>query len=106
VPSVPLGGVGSYSSAGAICPNLCTELFESCVAGDWPRARECQYKLSQLWLLFRDQYPSSLKGGMVMMGRPVGPTRQPLPTATKERQDFIRGQLQELGILDSEPHGW
>ena len=106
VPSIPLGGVGSYSSAGAICPNLCTELFESCVAGDWPRARECQYKLSQLWLLFRDQYPSSLKGGMVMMGRPVGPTRQPLPTATKERQDFIRGQLQELGILGSEPHGW
>jgi 4-hydroxy-tetrahydrodipicolinate synthase len=106
LPSVPLGGVGSYSSAGAICPNLCTELFESCVAGDWPRARECQYKLSQLWLIFRDQYPSSLKGGMVMMGRPVGPTRQPLPTATRERQDFIRGQLQELGILDSEPHGW
>jgi len=106
LPSVPLGGVGSYSSAGAICPNLCTELFDSCVAGDWPRARECQYKLSQLWLIFRDQYPSSLKGGMVMMGRPVGPTRQPLPTATKERQDYIRGQLGELGILDSEPHGW
>jgi 4-hydroxy-tetrahydrodipicolinate synthase len=55
LPSVPLGGVGSYSSAGAICPNLCAELFESCVAADWPRARECQYKLSRLWLLFRDQ---------------------------------------------------
>jgi len=106
LPSVPLGGSGSYSSAGAICPNLCAELFDSCVAGDWPRARECQYKLSQLWLLFRDQYPSSLKGGMVMMGRPVGPTRQPLPTATKERQQFIRGQLEELGIMASEPHGW
>jgi len=106
LPSVPLGGSGSYSSAGAICPNLCADLFDSCVAGDWPRARECQYKLSQLWLLFRDQYPSSLKGGMVMMGRPVGPTRQPLPTATKERQQFIQGQLEELGIMESEPHGW
>ncbi len=56
--------------------------------------------------LFRDQYPSSLKGGMVMMGRNVGPTRPPLPTATKERQAYIRGQLEELGILDTEPHGW
>ncbi|HSQ04039.1 MAG TPA: dihydrodipicolinate synthase family protein [Burkholderiales bacterium] len=106
LPSVPLGGAGSYSSAGAICPNLCTNLFEACVAGDWPRAREHQYKLAQLWELFRDQYPSSLKGGMVIMGRPVGPTRPPLPTASKERIAYIATQLEELGIVDSEPHGW
>lgn len=106
LPSVPLGGVGSYSAAGSICPNLCTQLFDACIAGQWPRARELQYKLSRLWLLFRDQYPSSLKGGMVMMGRPVGPTRPPLPTATKERQAYIREQLEELGILETEPHGW
>ena len=106
LPSVPLGGVGSYSAAGSICPNLCNQLFDACVAGDWPRARDLQYTLSRLWLLFRDQYPSSLKGGMVIMGRPVGPTRSPLPTATKERREFIRSQLEELGILQSEPHGW
>jgi 4-hydroxy-tetrahydrodipicolinate synthase len=106
LPSVPLGGVGSYSAAGSICPNLCNRLFDACVAGDWPQARELQYTLSRLWLLFRDQYPSSLKGGMVIMGRPVGPTRSPLPTATRERQDHIRAQLEELGILESEPHGW
>jgi len=106
LPSVPLGGVGSYSAAGSICPNLCNQLFDACVAGDWPRARELQYKLSRIWLLFRDQYPSSLKGGMVLMGRPVGPTRAPLPTATRERQQFIRSQLEELGIMQTEPHGW
>lgn len=106
LPSVPLGGAGSYSSAGAICPNLCTNLFNACVAGDWPQARAHQYKLAQLWELFRDQYPSSLKGGMVIMGRPVGPTRPPLPTASKERIAYIRDQLEELGILESEPHGW
>ena len=70
LPSVPLGGVGSYSAAGSICPNLCTQLFDACMSGNWPRARELQSKISWLWLLFRDQYPSSLKGGMVMMGRP------------------------------------
>ena len=106
LPSIPLGGVGSYSAAGSICPNLCSQLYDACMQGDWPRARELQYKVSWLWLLFRDQYPSSLKGGMVMMGRNVGPTRPPLPTATQERQAYIRGQLEELGILDSEPHGW
>ncbi|HEX6007529.1 MAG TPA: dihydrodipicolinate synthase family protein [Burkholderiales bacterium] len=105
-PSVPLGGAGSYSSAGAICPNLCSALYDACVAGEWPKARALQYKLAQLWDLFRDQYPSSLKGGMVIMGRAVGPTRPPLPTASPERIAYIRTQLEELGILDTEPHGW
>jgi hypothetical protein len=43
---------------------------------------------------------------MVIMGRPVGPTRPPLPTASAERQAHIRSELEKLGILDSEPHGW
>jgi len=106
LPSVSLGGAGSYSSAGAICPNLCVELYDCCATGKWARARELQYKLSQLWLIFRDQYPSSLKGGCVIMGRPVGPTRPPLPTASPERIKFIERQLEALGILQSEPHGW
>jgi dihydrodipicolinate synthase/N-acetylneuraminate lyase len=106
LPSIPLGGVGSYSSAGAICPNLVLRLYESCAKADWAMARECQYKISRLWMIFRDQYPSSLKGGMVIMGRPVGPTRPPLPTATRERQEYIRGQLGQMGILETEPHGW
>ena len=89
-----------------VLPALPAALFDACIAGDWPRARELQSKISWLWLLFRDQYPSSLKGGMVMMGRPVGPTRAPLPTAAKERQAFIYGELERLGILATEPHGW
>jgi 4-hydroxy-tetrahydrodipicolinate synthase len=105
-PCVPLGAAGSYSSAGAICPNLCTQLYDACVAGESARARELQFKLARLWDLFRDQYPSSLKGGMVVMGRPVGPTRPPLPTATRERQAYIGTQLEELGIVQTEPHGW
>ena len=105
-PAIPLGGAGSYSSAGAICPKLCIQLYDACVAGESVKARELQFKLQQLWDLFRDQYPSSLKGGMVLMGRPVGPTRPPLPTATKERVAFIGTQLEELGIMATEPHGW
>jgi dihydrodipicolinate synthase/N-acetylneuraminate lyase len=105
-PAIPMGGKGSYSSAGAICPNLCTSLYDACVSGNAAKARELQFKLARLWDLFRDQYPSSLKGGMVLMGRPVGPTRPPLPTASKERIDYIGKQLDELGIFATEPHGW
>jgi len=102
----PLGACGSFSSSGAIAPNLCNKFYASLVARDWETARDCQFKISRLWKLFKEQYPSSLKGAMIMMGRPVGPTRSPLPTATKERIDFLKTQLEELGVLQSEPHGW
>ena len=102
----PLGACGSFSSSGAIAPNLCNKFYASLVARDWETARDCQFKISRLWKLFKEQYPSSLKGAMIMMGRPVGPTRSPLPTATKERIDFLKSQLEELGILQSEPQGW
>jgi dihydrodipicolinate synthase/N-acetylneuraminate lyase len=105
-PAIPMGGKGSYSSAGAICPNLCTQLYQACVRGESAKARELQFKLALLWDLFREQYPSSLKGGMVLMGRPVGPTRPPLPTASSERIAHIGKQLEALGIMDTEPHGW
>lgn len=106
LPSFALGACGSFSSSGAIAPNLCNQFYASLVAHDWATARECQFKISRLWRLFKEQYPSSLKGAMVMMGRPVGPTRSPLPTATRERKDFLRTQLEELDILQTEPHGW
>jgi dihydrodipicolinate synthase/N-acetylneuraminate lyase len=102
----PLGACGSFSSSGAIAPNLCNRFYKSLVDRDWETARDCQFKISRLWKLFKEQYPSSLKGAMIMMGRPVGPTRSPLPTATKERIDFLKTQLEELGVLQSEPHGW
>jgi 4-hydroxy-tetrahydrodipicolinate synthase len=106
LPSYALGACGSFSSSGAIAPNLCNTFFNSLVANDWDKARDCQYKISRLWGLFKEQYPSSLKGAMVMMGREVGPTRAPLPTATEERKKFLRQQLEELNILQTEPHGW
>jgi 4-hydroxy-tetrahydrodipicolinate synthase len=102
----PLGACGSFSSSGAIAPNLCNKFYASLVARDWETARDCQFRISRLWKLFKEQYPSSLKGAMIMMGRAVGPTRSPLPTATKERIDFLKTQLEELGVLQSEPHGW
>jgi len=104
--SYPLGACGSFSSSGAIAPNLCNKFFAALQARDWETARDCQFRISGLWRLFKEQYPSSLKGAMIMMGRPVGPTRSPLPTATKERIEFLRKQLEELNILQTEPHGW
>jgi 4-hydroxy-tetrahydrodipicolinate synthase len=104
--SFPLGAKGSFSSCGAIAPNLCNRFYAALVANDWETARRCQYKITKLYKLFKDQYPSSLKGAMISMGRDAGPTRSPLPTASKERVEFLCRQLEELGVMDTEPHGW
>ena len=104
--SYPLGACGSFSSCGAVAPNLCNRFFAALEANDWETARTCQYKITRMYRLFKDQYPSSLKGALINMGRPVGPTRPPLPTATKERVEFLCRQLEELDILNTEPLGW
>ena len=104
--SFPLGAKGSFSSCGAIAPNLCNRFYASLVANDWETARQCQYRITRLYKLFKDQYPSSLKGAMISMGRDSGPTRSPLPTASPERVAFLCKQLEELGVMDTEPHGW
>ena len=101
--SYPLGACGSFSSCGAIAPNLCNRFFAALVANDWETA---QIKITKLYRLFKDQYPSSLKGAMISMGRDAGPIRSPLPTASKERVDFLCKQLVDLGVMDTEPHGW
>jgi 4-hydroxy-tetrahydrodipicolinate synthase len=102
----PLGACGSFSSSGAIAPNLCNRFFAAMEAEDWKTAKECQFTILQMYRMFKEQYPSSLKGAMINMGRPVGPTRPPLPTASKERIEFLRAQLEKLGVLQTEPHGW
>ena len=104
--SYPLGACGSFSSCGAIAPNLCNRFFAALEAQDWPTARTCQVRITKLYRLFKDQYPSSLKGAMINMGRPVGPIRPPLPTATKERVEFLCRQLEALDVINTEPHGW
>lgn len=104
--SYPLGACGSFSSCGAIAPNLCNRFFAALEAHDWPTARTCQYTITKLYRLFKDQYPSSLKGAMISMGRDAGPIRPPLPTASKERVDFLCKQLESLGVFNTEPHGW
>lgn len=104
--SYPLGAAGSFSSCGAIAPGLCNRFFAALESSDWETARTCQCKITKLYRLFTNQYPSSLKGAMISMGRSVGPTRPPLPTATKERVAFLCSQLEALGVMDTEPHGW
>ncbi|MGZ8263880.1 MAG: dihydrodipicolinate synthase family protein [Burkholderiales bacterium] len=103
--SMPVGGAGCFSFYG-VAPRLIKSLYEACLQRDYERALPLQYKVSQLRNVLRAGSPATVKFAMEVMGRPLGPTRRPLPSLSEDRKSQIRGQLKALGILETEPHGW
>lgn len=105
--SMPVGGAGCFSPSAAIAPRLVTSLYEACRDGAIDRARPLQYRASALWHLLRETgYPASVKTAMAMFGRPAGGVRLPLLDLDTAAAERLRRGLADLGLLDSEPHGW
>ena len=48
----------------------------------------------------------SVKSAMAMFGRPAGGVRLPLLDLDAAAAERLRRGLAELGLLDTEPHGW
>ena len=107
LPSVPLGGIGSYSAAGSICPNLCSQLFDACMRGDWPLARELPVQDLLALAAVPRPVPLLAQG---RHGDDGAPSRAD-PGAVADRHRgapgaYPHGSSNELGILETEPHGW
>lgn len=107
IPSVSMGGVGSMSIAGGVAPRMMRQLYDLCAAGRFFDAIPLQDKASQIWQLFKPEYPAPIKTAMEMMGRPVGPVRGPMRSLTDGQKGKLRKELDALGVFDgSEPFGW
>jgi len=105
--SMPVGGAGCFSPSAAIAPGLVRSLYEACRGGDFELARPLQYRASALWHLLRETgYPASVKAAMAMFGRPAGGVRLPLLDLDEQAAGRLRRGLADLGLLDTEPHGW
>jgi 4-hydroxy-tetrahydrodipicolinate synthase len=106
LPGVMLGAAGSFSVAGGIAPRMVRELLDAALARDYERALPLQYKFSALWHLLHPSYPARFKAAMDIMGRPVGPARQPAPAIDTGEMKALEADLEAMGITESEPHGW
>jgi len=107
LPSVSMGGVGSMSVAGGVAPRMMQRLYDLCAAGRFFDAAPLQDRASQLWQLFKPEYPAPIKAAMEMMGRPVGPVRGPMRSLDIDQKGKLRRELEALGILNGgEPTGW
>ncbi len=106
LPSMPVGGAGSFSPCGEVAPRLVKSLYDACAAGDYERARPLQQKLSRLFHILKEGYPAGFKCAMEIMGRPVGRTRKPILPLDAAGFKRVEAGLESLGILSEEPHGW
>ena len=103
--SMPVGGAGTFSFFG-LAPRLVKSLYDACAARDYEQALPLQYKMSHLRSILKAGSPGTVKAAMEIMGRPLGPIRRPLQAVSVERRAQIHAQLEKLGILQTEPHGW
>src|SRR5207247_1208633 len=91
-----LGAAGVVSVASHLVGSRIHEMLELVETGDVPAARKVHEELSPIFsVLFITSNPIPVKAALELVGRPAGPPRLPLVTATKDERERIRKVLEE-----------
>jgi 4-hydroxy-tetrahydrodipicolinate synthase len=81
LPMMALGATGVISVTADILPKQMGQLVESCLEGDFARARDVHYQLAPLFkALFIETNPIPIKKACDLLGLAGGPLRLPLTT--------------------------
>src|SRR5205814_698263 len=94
------GSRGAIWASANLCPKLCVDLYDSCVAGDVAEALELHNRLNAIfttWML--PNHPGPLKQAMGLVGRPVGPARSPLQPMTEAQLANLKAALEADGAV-------
>jgi 4-hydroxy-tetrahydrodipicolinate synthase len=95
-----LGAAGVVSVASHLVGPRIHEMLELVETGDVGAARKIHEELSALFsVLFITSNPIPVKAALELVGRPAGPPRLPLVTATQDERDRIRKVLEESSLL-------
>jgi 4-hydroxy-tetrahydrodipicolinate synthase len=106
LPAMAVGGAGTFSACGAVAPRLVKALYDASAAGDLARARPLQHRLSELYTIISVGYPATIKAAMTLLGRPCGAPRKPIQQLDADGMKRLERELEAMGILADEPHGW
>ena len=95
-----LGARGNISVTANVAPRLMHELCAAALAGDVPKARELNARLTRLnKALFVEANPIPVKWALAQMGRMALGYRLPLVELGAQHHDTVRRTLQETGLL-------
>jgi len=88
--NLEFGGSGGILGSANVAPKIASKIFDDYKKGNLRGAREWQEKLLPIIeALSIGKYPSSLKEAMNLIGRPVGPTKQPLETLSITERNLM-----------------
>lgn len=97
------GGVGAVAATANIAPRLVVDIYESCLKGDYVKAKELQAKLAPLRIAFGiGSFPISMKEALKMIGIDAGvPLKpiMPLEDIDREKLEKIVKDIGVYGIL-------
>ena len=94
------GADGAIGLGMNVAPALAVSVYDAYQAGDFPRARELQQRLTALrtGLIGLASYPAPVKAALDMIGIPAGPPRQPIQPVSASRQEELRALLRAAGL--------
>lgn len=97
------GCLGAVAATANVAPGLAVGIYRAVAAGDLPRARALQARLSPVRRLFAvGSHPAGIKEAMVQLGMlGCGRCRRPTLDPTPAQKDEVRKILKESGLLGS-----
>ncbi|MEM8771257.1 MAG: 4-hydroxy-tetrahydrodipicolinate synthase [Pseudomonadota bacterium] len=95
-----MGGQGCISVTSNVVPDLCAQLQEATLAGDFSTALSLQDRLAPLHeALFSDASPGPVKYALSLLGVCAQDVRLPMTPPSEAAQAKIRNALAGLGLL-------
>jgi 4-hydroxy-tetrahydrodipicolinate synthase len=93
------GGHGCISVTANVAPKLCAEFQDSCMRGNFDRARELQDRLMPLHdAMFCEPSPAPAKFGASLLGHCTPDVRLPLVELTEAGQAKVREAMRGVGL--------
>ncbi|MGF6147538.1 Dihydrodipicolinate synthase [Kingella potus] len=102
LPFLLCGGHGVISVAANVAPKLFADMCRAALAGDLPRARELNRRLTPVYdVMFCEPSPAAPKWAAVQLGLCAGHVRLPIIPLTEAGQAKVRSALAEAGLISS-----
>jgi len=95
-----IGGIGWMAGPACLVPRESVDLYDLASAGRWDEAMALQRRLWPINQVFaRYNLAACVKGGLEMMGFPVGPPLAPQAPLDDEGRRAVRAALETAGVL-------
>jgi 4-hydroxy-tetrahydrodipicolinate synthase len=96
------GAVGYMDSGTPVFGRRSPDFFRACMNGDLETARRLQTEMAGMLESFfgLGTFPASVKASLELLGRPGGPTREPIRPLSAAQRETLRKKMVAAGLLE------